>query len=94
MFTFPALRNMDPRLEEAADVSGASAQGWGESSRNPSRSSATGWTSLRFFKAEMQPASNVKAGGEIRMRQATAILGLTLFAALAMIAATASGFEI
>jgi hypothetical protein len=42
----------------------------------------------------MPPASNVKAGGEIRMRQATAILGLTLFAALAMIAATASGFEI
>ena len=47
-----------------------------------------------FFKAEMPPAFNVKAGGEIRMRQATAILGLTLFAALAMSAATASGFEI
>jgi hypothetical protein len=40
------------------------------------------------------PASNVKAGGEIRLRQATAILGLTLFAALAISAATASGFEI
>jgi hypothetical protein len=47
-----------------------------------------------FFKAEMPPASNVEAGGEIRLHQATAILGLTLFAALAMIAATASGFEI
>jgi hypothetical protein len=48
----------------------------------------------RFFKAEMPPASNVKAGGEIRRRQATAILELTLFAALAMSAATASGFDI
>jgi hypothetical protein len=30
MFTFPALRNMDPSLEEADDISGASAQGWVE----------------------------------------------------------------
>jgi hypothetical protein len=45
-------------------------------------------------QAEMPPASSVKAGGEIRLRQATAILELTLFTALAMSAATASGFEI
>ena len=42
----------------------------------------------------MPPAFNVKAGGEIRLRQMTAVLELTLFAALAMNAATASGFEI
>ena len=35
----------------------------------------------------------VKAGGELRLRQAAANLELTLFAALAMSAATASGFE-
>ena len=35
----------------------------------------------------------VKAGGELRLRQAAANLDLTLFAALAMSAATASGFE-
>ncbi len=45
-------------------------------------------------KAEIPPASSVKAGGEIRLGQATAILELTLFAALAMSAATASGIEI
>jgi hypothetical protein len=47
----------------------------------------------RFFKTEMPPASNVKAGGKIRLRQTTAILELTLFAALAISAATASGFD-
>jgi hypothetical protein len=35
----------------------------------------------------------VKAGGERRLRQAAAILALTLFAASAMSAATASGLE-
>jgi hypothetical protein len=35
----------------------------------------------------------VKAGGEHRLRQAAANLVLTLFAALAISAATASGFE-
>jgi len=39
-------------------------------------------------------APNVKAGGGLRLRQAAANLELTLFAALAMSAATASGFEI
>jgi hypothetical protein len=39
------------------------------------------------------PAPNVKAGGELSLRQATAILELTVFAALTMSAATASGFE-
>jgi hypothetical protein len=36
----------------------------------------------------------VKAGGELRLREADAILELTPFAALAISAATASGFEI
>jgi hypothetical protein len=44
-------------------------------------------------KTEIPPASNAKAGGEIRRRQATAILALTLFAASTMSAATVSGFE-
>jgi hypothetical protein len=42
---------------------------------------------------ETPPASNAKAGGEIRLHQALAILELTLFAALTMSAATTSGFE-
>jgi hypothetical protein len=39
------------------------------------------------------PASNVKAGDTIELRQATALLELTLCAALAISAATTSGFE-
>jgi hypothetical protein len=46
----------------------------------------------RCLNAEMPPASNVRACGEIRLRQATANLGLTLFAASAINAATVSGF--
>ena len=51
--------------------------------------------SLRVFFQwrEMPPTLNVKAGGELRLRQAAASLALTLFAALAMTPATASGFE-
>jgi hypothetical protein len=45
-------------------------------------------------RAETPPAPHVKAGGEFRPHQADAILELTLVAALAMSAATASGFEI
>jgi hypothetical protein len=50
--------------------------------------------SQKFFKAEVPPASNVEAGGGVRLRQAAAILGLTLFVAVAMSAATVSGLEI
>jgi len=51
-------------------------------------------TDLASSRLKCRQPPNVKAGGEIRARQAAVILELTLFAAVAMSAATASGFEI
>ncbi len=55
--------------------------------------SAAAFDPQRALETEAPPAPDLEAGGVFRLRQAAAILALTLFAALTMIAATASGFE-